>query len=103
MTMKNTRDDQIMTDIKITRHHQLDRDTARQRLQKIADDLKEQFGIVASWDGYAAHLTGPGIKNGTVRIHESSVSMEITLGMLAKAFKRRIENRILSQSEEVLV
>ena len=91
-----------MADIHITRPHRLDRTTAKARLQQVAEDLQRHYGITASWEGDTAHLAGPGIRKGTVGVFESSVSVQITLGLMAKAFRGRIEDRILARCEEVL-
>ena len=83
-----------MADITITKSHGLGMDGARERLNKMAADLQQNYGIKSSWSGNVATLSGTGLKKGVVELGESSVKVEITLGMLAKAMKGKIEQQI---------
>ncbi|CAB5079185.1 hypothetical protein D3OALGA1CA_4354 [Olavius algarvensis associated proteobacterium Delta 3] len=86
-----------MPDIDFTRNHTLDVDTAKRRLQAVAEDLEQKYGIQSSWEGNTCRLSGTGIKNGTLRISESTVAIQVTLGLLAKPLKSIIEKQIDSQ------
>lgn len=83
-----------MADINITKNHNLDVDTAKERLNQLAVELKSKYGIKSSWSGNVATLSGTGLKKGVVELGDTTVKVEITLGMLARAMKGKIEEQI---------
>ncbi|MCK9522304.1 MAG: polyhydroxyalkanoic acid system family protein [Proteobacteria bacterium] len=91
-----------MSDIHIERPHNLPIDELRQRLDKLAAELGQKFGIVSSWSGDICHLKGSTVKNGELKIGDSGVSIDITLGMMGKIFKKPIEDGILARIDDVL-
>lgn len=91
-----------MADISIMKNHNLDMDTARTRLEGVAVDLNKKYGIKSTWTGNTCSLSGTGLKKGTLELKDSSISIEITLGMLAKAMKGKIKEQIDAQFTKVL-
>ena len=91
-----------MADITITKNHGLGMDGAKARLDKMGVELQQKYGIKSSWSGNVATLSGTGLKKGTVEVSESSIKVEITLGMLAKAMKGKIEEQINIAFEKAL-
>ncbi|MBN2717943.1 MAG: polyhydroxyalkanoic acid system family protein [Deltaproteobacteria bacterium] len=83
-----------MADIKVTKNHSLGVTGARERLNKLAEELQKNYGIKSGWNGNVATLSGTGLKQGTVSVGDATVTVEITLGMLAKAMKGKIEEQI---------
>lgn len=91
-----------MADISITKKHTLGVDGAKANLQKVADDLKKNYGIKSAWDGNTGTLSGTGLKKGTVEVTEDAVKVELTLGLLGKAMKGQIEKEINAKVDSVL-
>ncbi|MBN2341006.1 MAG: polyhydroxyalkanoic acid system family protein [Deltaproteobacteria bacterium] len=83
-----------MADITITKSHNLEMSDARARLDKMAAELQSKYGIKSSWSGNTATLSGTGLKKGTVELKDSTIKVEITLGMLARAMKGKIEEQV---------
>lgn len=91
-----------MADISITKKHSLGMDGARERLNKMAEELSSKYGIKSSWSGNVATLSGTGLKKGVVELKEDSVSVEITLGLLAKAMKGTIDEQVNKAFDKAL-
>jgi len=72
-----------MATISIERSHTLSLDQARAAIGKFEGDL-QRFGLKAEWKGNVAQLKGTGA-SGEIRIDQSRVTIEIKLGLLAKA------------------
>jgi putative polyhydroxyalkanoate system protein len=83
-----------MADITITKKHNLNTETLKQRVETLVSDLKRQYGVNYSWSQNSCNLSGSGVKKGIVTISDSSLSIDITLGMLAKMLKPKIESEI---------
>lgn len=91
-----------MADISISRNHELDTDVLRGRLDELAADLKSKYGVRYRWDGDQCLLDGSGVKKGVVKMTSSNVSIEVTLGMMAKLLKPKIEDEINRKIGKVL-
>ena len=83
-----------MADIIISRDHSMDTGILKGRLDELAADLKKKYGIRSRWDGDTCLLDGAGVKNGVLTMTDSNLSIELTLGMLAKILKPKIEEEI---------
>ena len=83
-----------MADITVHRDHNIDTGILKQRLDELAADLKKKYGIRSRWDGDTCLLDGSGVKKGVLTMTDSSLSIELTLGMLAKILKPKIEEEI---------
>lgn len=96
-----------MATIDISRTHGLGLDTAKQRAEQLANDLKERMGIEWRWDGdsirFAAE-SGPakGTK-GNLAVQSSQVRIEIDLPFLLKAMKGSISSKVEEKLEKLLV
>lgn len=87
-----------MATIDISRSHGLGLDTAKQRAEQLANDLKERMGIAWRWEGDAIRFSsesGPakGV-TGAVIVAASSVKVEIDLPFLLKAMKGTIAGKV---------
>jgi putative polyhydroxyalkanoate system protein len=91
-----------MADISVTRDHALEPAELRKRLEKLASDMNRKFGIKSRWDGDTCHLEGGGLKGGKLVMSPTRVSLEITLGMMAKLLKGQIEKEIEVKVAELL-
>lgn len=83
-----------MADIDINKSHSLEISDARTRLEKMAGDLQSQYGIKSAWTGNTAILSGTGLKKGRVELTDTAVNVQITLGILAKAMKGKIQAQV---------
>jgi putative polyhydroxyalkanoate system protein len=91
-----------MADISIKKNHSVDRGVLRGRLEELAKDLKAKYGIRYRWDGDRCLLEGAGLKQGTVVISATELTLDVTLGMMAKVFKSKIEEEIGKKIGKVL-
>lgn len=91
-----------MADISISRNHEMDMGVLRQRLDELAADLKSKYGVRYRWEGDQILLDGSGVKNGVVNMTASSVSIDVTLGMMARLLKPKIEEEINRKIVKVL-
>ena len=91
-----------MADISISKDHNVDTDILRGRLEELAEDLKIKYGIRYRWDQDTIVLDGTGIKSATLVMTESKIVIEITLGMMGKLLKPKIEQEINKKIGNVL-
>jgi putative polyhydroxyalkanoate system protein len=91
-----------MADISIVKNHSMDKDVLRGRLEELARGLKTKYGIRSRWEGDTCVLDGTGIKQGVLKITPDSVSLDVTLGMMARLLKPKIEEEINKEIVKVL-
>ena len=82
-----------MPDIKIIKHHSLPLERARALVQTAADDLAQEYGLDSRWVGNSLHFRRLGIE-GQMRVDDSEIDLEVTLGFLLKAFKSKFVESI---------
>jgi putative polyhydroxyalkanoate system protein len=103
-TLETTRKDiTIMADITRTKNYDFDSTEMRARLEKLADEMHAKLGIKCRWDGDTCQLSGSGIKSGAVRMTSDTVSIEISLGMMAKMLKGQIEAELDKRIERLTI
>lgn len=83
-----------MSDINITKQHSVEMDALRKRVDDMVESLKQKYSIKYNWSGDTCNISGAGLKKGTVSLTNSSLTIDITLGMLAKMLKPKIEEQI---------
>ena len=83
-----------MADIRKTRKHNLEHSELKQKLESLAEDMRKKFGIKVRWEVDVCHLSGAGVKSGKVVLTDSDISIEMTLGMMAKMLKGKIEKEL---------
>ncbi|MBW2276273.1 MAG: polyhydroxyalkanoic acid system family protein [Deltaproteobacteria bacterium] len=91
-----------MADITMVKHHDLEIEVVRERLQELADWLKQKYGIRARWQGDSCLLEGSGLKKGVVAISGSEVKVEVTLAMMAKFLKGQVEKEIGKKIDKII-
>ena len=91
-----------MADISIKRNHGVEMGVLRGRLEELAKELKAKYGIRYRWDGDRCLLEGAGVKQGTVEITATTLALDVTLGMMAKLLKPKIEEEINKKIGKVL-
>jgi putative polyhydroxyalkanoate system protein len=91
-----------MADITMVKHHDLEVDLVRERLQDLADWLKQKYGIRSRWQGDTCLLEGSGLKKGVVSVTSSEVKVEVSLSMMAKFLKGQVEKEIDKKITKVI-
>lgn len=90
-----------MADIKMIKYHQLPMAAARSLVQKAADDLAEAYDLTSRWVGNTLYFRRSGVE-GEMRVSESEIDLEVTLGFLLKAFKTKFVENIEHTFETLL-
>ncbi len=91
-----------MADIKKSANHSMGIDEVKQRVEKVAGEIAKKMGVKYTWDGDSCDLAGSGIKSGRIAVTASDVSIELTLGMMAKMVKPVIEKEIEAKIAEIV-
>ncbi len=63
----------------IRRSHELGLDEARKRADRIAQDLSDEYGVRAAWEGDHMVVRGSGI-NGQLLVAEEHIELQLKLG-----------------------
>jgi putative polyhydroxyalkanoate system protein len=82
-----------MADIRMIKYHSLPIKTARELVQKAADNLAEEYDLSSQWAGNTLRFRRSGVQ-GEMRVNESEIDLEVTLGFLLKAFKSKFVEHI---------
>ena len=90
-----------MAKIHIKHEHQLDRDEARIRIEKIAEELKNRLDAEYAWEGDSLHFHRPGA-SGCIELGDGFVECTVKLGILLAPLKGTIEASILDNVHEAL-
>ncbi|MGD8588889.1 MAG: polyhydroxyalkanoic acid system family protein [Chromatiales bacterium] len=90
-----------MARIHIKRQHNLGRDVARQRVEKVANDLQDRLSATWSWQGDSLCFERSGA-SGAVQVGDDFVEFEIKLGILLSPLKGTIEQSIEQQVDKAL-
>ncbi len=91
-----------MTDIKISRKHQIDENELRSQLEKLADQIATQFGIRSDFGNKEVTLSGSAVKKGSVSWTADTLSIELTLKMVGKVFKKQIKQELEQKMNEIV-
>ena len=85
--------------LRIQREHGLGKAEARRRVDEIADELCNKYGLNSSWAGDDLKISGSGI-NGCIAVAEQSVDVEVKLGfalsMMSSVIRTSIEDALES-------
>ncbi len=91
-----------MSNISLSRNHNLSTDELRTRLNALNGKLKDKFGLDASWDNDSrASVSGKGVK-GSVEMTPSKLSVDLKLGMLLRPLKGKIEAALNEELDKVV-
>ncbi|MBM4359089.1 MAG: polyhydroxyalkanoic acid system family protein [Deltaproteobacteria bacterium] len=95
-----------MATIDISRSHALGLDTAKQRAEQLANDLKDRMGIKWRWEGDKIRFSsesGPAKgTSGTLTVATSQVRIEFDLPFLLKAMKGTIAAKVEEKLDKLL-
>jgi putative polyhydroxyalkanoate system protein len=90
-----------MPDIKLVRRHALPVAKAKAIVQKVADDLARQYSLTSDWEGDTLHFQRQGV-DGRMRVTDSEIGLDVTLGFLLKPFKGRLLDHIEHTFDKLL-
>ena len=81
-----------MADIEIQRENPYSKEDALTRIQTMAQKLEDRIGVKVAWSGDEAKFSGPA--KGAIKVSESSIHIEVKLGLAAKLLKGKISEKI---------
>lgn len=87
--------------MKIRRNHNLSVEEARDRADRIAADLQEEFSLRSRWQGDALLVEGNGV-SGQLRVDDHVVELEVRLGFALKLMEGPIRSAIEKMIDEEL-
>ena len=90
-----------MSDIKLGRPHSLPLAKAKALAQKTADALAEEYDLTSEWHGDTLRFHRSGV-DGQMHVTDSEIRLDVTLGLLLKAFKGTIAGHIERKLDELL-
>jgi len=76
-------------------------DEARNRADRIAADLKQQFSLRSIWQGDALKVSGNGV-NGQLLVAEDNIELHVRLGFALKLMEGPIRSAIEAMIDEEL-
>jgi putative polyhydroxyalkanoate system protein len=82
-----------VSDIYLVQAHLLNPKKARAAAEKVALEMAQQFGMTSDWQGDTLKFQRSGV-SGTLTLLPNEAQLDITLGVLLRAFKAKIEQRI---------
>lgn len=91
-----------MSNIHFKRTHPLTLAQAKKVVQKTADDLADEYGLQSDWNGSTLGFNRSGV-NGTIKVTESTIELEVKLGFLFKPFQAKFEKQIAHRLDELLL
>ena len=90
-----------MPDIKLARQHSLPLAKAKALAQKTADALAEEYDLTSEWHGDTLRFHRSGVE-GQMHVTDSAIRLDVSLGLLLKAFKASITRHIENHLDELL-
>ncbi|MDA3864256.1 MAG: polyhydroxyalkanoic acid system family protein [Deltaproteobacteria bacterium] len=92
-----------MASVNIKRNHNLNKDELKSKIESLKDQIEKDYKVKSSWkDDNTMSISGTGIKKGSLNFDDSSINIDIKLGMLASALKGKIESGINKKLDELL-
>jgi putative polyhydroxyalkanoate system protein len=90
-----------MATIDIQRTHSIGRDKARAAAELVAERLKEKIDATYRWEGDDLRFERSGAK-GRIHVTETTVRLEIDLGLVLRPLKGKIEEKAQQYLDEYL-
>ena len=90
-----------MSDIRLARPHSLSLAKAKALAQKTADALAEEYQLTSEWHGDTLRFHRSGV-DGQMHVTDSEIRLDVSLGLLLKAFKGAIAGHIERNLDELL-
>ena len=83
-----------MSRIHLRRSHELTAKAARERVNRMAKALAQNFDAECSWQGEVLSIEHPNV-TGTVTIGKDEIIVEATLGFLLAMFRDRVDEELV--------
>ena len=90
-----------MSHIHIERSHHLDREHAREKVDRLAEDLAERYQVDYGWQGDELVFRRSGV-HGSIHIEPETLVVDVKLGFMAAMFQGAIEASIDKKLDELL-
>jgi len=91
-----------MAKIHITREHQLDRESARAEIERVAQRMQEEYGADYCWqDDDTLEFSRSGV-SGQITVSDDVIDLTIKLGLLLAPMKHQIEQRIVAKIDRAI-
>ncbi|MBK5378078.1 polyhydroxyalkanoic acid system family protein [Pseudomonas sp. TH43] len=91
-----------MAKITVERAHTLGKEAAREKADKLAQKLSEQYGLEPQWSGDTLNLKRSGVK-GAVHVADDSIKVDVELGLMMSAMSGMIKAEIEKALDKALV
>ena len=82
-----------MATITFERAHHMGLDDARAATQRIADEMRSDYGVDSRWEGDALVFTRSGL-SGVLNVSADTIRLEAKLGFLFSTYKARIAEHL---------
>jgi putative polyhydroxyalkanoate system protein len=82
-----------MSQIRVERKHELGKEVARQKAERLVDKLVSKYDMTAEWNGDLVELKRSGV-TGQVAVSDDKVVVELKLGMMLSMMGPMIEAEI---------
>ncbi len=83
-----------MSKIHLRREHDLTREVARTKVERVAEVLARKFDAECAWKGDVLSVEHPSV-NGKVTLGQNDVVVEAKLGFLLAMFRDRIDEELV--------
>ena len=87
--------------MKITRQHALGIEEARQRINRVADELGGKLKLASEWEGDHLRVHGKGI-SGRILVFEDSVEVHVHVGLTMMMLREPIRAAIEGSIDEYI-
>lgn len=88
-----------MPKIDIRRPHQLSVAEARAVVEKVAERMREKFGMEGQWQGDTLRFTRSGV-SGSIEVGADAIQVKAELGMMLAPLKGMVEQEIRRKLDE---
>ncbi len=89
-----------MSSITLKIDHDKTADEAKAQIQEQLDKMGDKLGLNTEWQDHTCKVSGPA--KGTIIVTANYVKVEIKLGLSARLFKAKIEQKIEDGFQKVL-
>ena len=90
-----------MSQIHIRKKHTLDHALARKTAEALAERLASEYNARYQWHNDELEFESTGV-NGKLHVSKDEVDIKVSLGMLLRPLKDRIESSIRSRLDDIL-
>lgn len=87
--------------MKIKRQHSLGIEEARQRVDRVADELGGKLGLTSEWEGDHLRVHGKGV-SGRILVFHDSVEVHVHVGLAMMLLREPIRTAIESSIDEYI-